>query len=191
MLKYLVLIVLMIGFVACGSNSNSKRDNSKDTVTIKKPLSPHDTTMLMIDDTHILIDYSSPSVRGRDIFGDLIPFGKVWRAGANNATSIETSEDIRIDDQILPKGKYSIFIIPNEKEWTLIFNTRWDVHGTDKYDNSEDVFRITLSPLTLNNNQEHLKYKLTKTGRHEGSVELAWEKTQVQFHFSTMVKSDK
>ena len=191
MLKYLVFIILISGFIACGSNSNSKRDKSIDTTTKKKPLSPHETAMLMIGDAHIHIDYSSPGVRGRTIFGDLIPYGELWRAGANNATSIETSEDIRIDDQILPKGKYSIFIIPNEKEWTLIFNTRWDVHGTDKYDNSEDVFRITLSPLTLNKNQEHLKYKLTKNGMQEGSVELAWEKTQVKFHFSTIVKSDK
>jgi len=190
-MRYLVLILLSIVLFACGNNSNFKIDKSKDTVSKKKPLSPHETTMLMIGDTHIQIDYSSPGVRGRTVFGDLIPYGELWRAGAHAATSIKINKDIKIDGKVLQKGKYAIFIIPTKEEWTLIFNSRWDVHGTDKYDKSEDVFRVALSPLPLNNNQEHLKYKLTKTGMHQGSVEIAWEKTQVQFLINTMAKLDK
>lgn len=187
MLRYLVFIILMIGFIACGSDSNSKsnskNDKSIDTITKKKPLSPHDTAMLMVGDTHIHIDYSSPGVRGRTIFGDLIPYGELWRAGAHAATSIEINKDIKIDGNVLHKGKYAMFIIPKEEEWTLIFNSRWDVHGTDKYSEKEDVFRIEVTPSILENIQEHLKYQVSKTDEQSGIISLAWEKTKVEIPF--------
>jgi len=181
MLRYLVFIILMIGFIACGSDSNSKSD--KDTVTKKKSLSPHETAMLMIGDTHIHIDYSSPGVRGRTIFGNLIPYNELWRAGANDATWIETNKDLEVGGQSLPEGKYGIFAIPNNEKWTIVFNTRWKQHGTDKYSEKEDVFRIEVTPSILENIQEHLKYQVSKTDEQSGIISLAWEKTKVGIPF--------
>lgn len=184
-MKYLIFSILILGLVSsCKNKTTSTSDNSTPKKeTKKKPLSPHETTMAMIGDAHVHIDYSSPGVRGRSIFGDLIPFGELWRAGANSATSLDTNKDLIIDGQILPSGKYGFFIIPNQEKWTLIFNTRWDVHGTDKYDKKEDELRIDVIPNTKVENQEHLKYQVKKNDDSSGIVSMVWEKTKVEFPF--------
>lgn len=162
------------------TNSNSELP---EEVTKKKRLSPHKSSMAMISDAHIHIDYSSPGVRGRPIFGDLIPFNEIWRGGANDATWIETNKNLEIDGQILPAGKYGIFVIPNKEIWTIIFNTRWKQHGTDKYSEKEDVFRIEATATTLENLQEHLEYQVVKTDEKSGTISLAWEKSKVEIPF--------
>ncbi len=184
-MKYLIFSILLFGLTSsCKNNTSSPNDNTlPNNETKKKPLSPHETAMAMIGDAHVHIDYSSPGVRGRNIFGELIPFGKLWRAGAHNATSIETNMDLIIKGQILSAGKYGFFIIPNQEKWTLIFNTRWDVHGTDKYNEKEDVLRIEVLPSALEDSQEHLKYLVKKNDDSSGIVSLVWEKTKVEFPF--------
>lgn len=184
-MKYLIFSILFLGLVSsCENKITSTSDNSTPKKeTKKKPLSPHETAMAMVGGAHVHIDYSSPGVRGRTIFGELIPFGKLWRAGANNATSIETDKDLIINGQTLPVGKYGFFVIPNQDKWTLIFNTRWDVHGTDKYKEKEDVLKIEVIPTTLENTQEHLKYQVEKSDDTNGIISLAWEKTKVEIPF--------
>ncbi len=88
----------------------------------KKGLSKKTYAMSMIGDAHIHIDYSSPKVRGRIIFGGLLPFNEVWQSGAHMATSIETNKKLMINNQILDEGKYEIFTIPSKKNWTFIIN---------------------------------------------------------------------
>ena len=184
-MKYLIFSILFLGLISsCENKTTSSNDNSTPKKeTKKKPLSPHETAMSMVGDAHIHIDYSSPGARGRTIFGELIPFGKLWRAGANNATSIETNKDLLINGQTLSAGKYGFFVIPNEEKWTLIFNTRWDVHGTDKYMEKEDVLRIEVVPSTLEKIQEHLKYQVGKNDISNGIISMAWEKTKVEIPF--------
>lgn len=170
-MKYLIFSLLLLGVIPnCEGQSNTQ----------KKPLSPHETTMGMIGSAHIHIDYSSPGVRGRTIFGALIPYGKLWRAGANNATWIESNKDLIINNQTLPAGKYGLFIIPNKDIWTIIINKNWNQHGTDKYKPEEDVLRIMVTPSGLDELQEHLEYQVKKTGEQTGVISLAWERTKVE-----------
>ena len=93
---------------------------------------------------NIEVHYSAPSVRGRAIWGTLVPYGKVWRTGADEATTFETDKDILVAGEKLPKGKYALFTIPGEKEWTFIFNKDWKQWGTSSYDTSKDVLRVTV-----------------------------------------------
>jgi hypothetical protein len=93
---------------------------------------------------NIEVLYSSPAVRGRAIWGELVPYGKVWRTGADEATTFETDKDILVDGKKLPKGKYALFTIPGEKEWTFIFNKDSKQWGTSSYDTSKDVLRVTV-----------------------------------------------
>lgn len=173
-MKYLIFSLLFFGLLTgCTTESNTK----------KKPLSPHQTTMLMIGDAHIHMDYSSPGVRGRKIFGDLIPYGKLWRAGANNATWLETNKDLMISEQLLPKGKYGVFIIPNKESWTWVFNKNWNQHGTDDYQKTEDVLRFEVPTTSLERSQEHLEYQVKKDTDDSGRINAAWEDTKVEFSF--------
>ena len=184
-MKYLIFSILFLAIISSCQN-NATQTNSKsvsEKTTKKKPLSPPESSMAMIGGAHVHIDYSSPGVRGRTIFGELIPYNELWRAGANDATWIETNKDLEVGGQSLPEGKYGIFVIPNKDKWTVIFNTRWEQHGTDKYNEKEDVFRVDVIPATLENLQEHLEYKVIKSDEQSGIISLAWEKTKVEILF--------
>ena len=112
-------------------NHQEKQNNKAEK---KKPLSPHTATMSMVGDAHVHIDYSSPGVRNRIIFGGLVSYDSIWQSGAHMATWLDTNKALIIDGKTLPAGKYGFFTIPSQKEWTLIFNTNWEQHGKDEYD---------------------------------------------------------
>lgn len=156
---------------------------NKEPKTKKKPLSPHTSTMAMIGDAHIHIDYSSPGVRDRIIFGGLVGYDNVWQAGAHRATWIETNKDLLINGERLPKGKYGFFTIPSKGDWTLIINKNWDQHGKDDYDDKEDVIRFKVSPTISEEITEHLEYRVNKVNENEGTISLAWEKVTISFPF--------
>jgi hypothetical protein len=149
----------------------------------KKILSPHTSAMAMIGDAHLHIDYSSPGVRDRIIFGGLLPYNAVWQAGAHQATWIETNKNLTFAGKLLKAGKYGFFVIPNKEAWTVIFNSNWDQHGKDEYMENEDVLRFNVSPKMLENIQEHLEYKITKTSSSQGTISLSWEKQIIEFSF--------
>jgi len=107
-----------------------------------KPKYPAQKSVGIINGSKIEINYGSPSVRERKIWGELVPFGQLWRAGANEATTIEISKEITIEGQRLPAGKYSFFVIPNEKECVLIFNKVIKQWGASKYSQNEDQLRV-------------------------------------------------
>jgi len=129
-----------------------------------------------LQDAQVMINYSAPSVKGRTIWGDLVPYGKVWRTGANEATTFETDKDIMIQDQKLPAGKYALFTIPGESEWTWIFNSQPDQWGAYKYDESKDVLRVKSVAQPSPVFHEQLKFD---TGGDK--VTLYWENLQVSF----------
>lgn len=124
----------------------------------------------------ITIDYSQPSVKGRKIWGQLVPYGQVWRAGANETTTFTTSGDVVVEGKNLPAGKYALFAIPGEKEWTMIFNKtiKW---GAFSYKEAEDVLRVTV-PVK---NSKSFNEKLTYDVSNKGNVSLAWENAVVEF----------
>lgn len=122
----------------------------------------------------IAVNYSQPSVKGRKIWGDLVPYGKVWRTGANEATTFETKSDILVGGKELKAGKYSLFTIPGEKEWTLILNSEAEQWGAYKYDESKDVLRLMLTPEKSNEFNE--KLLITADAKDGGAVlSISWE----------------
>lgn len=112
----------------------------------KKPASPPATMEANIAGATIEINYSQPSVKGREIYGELVPFDKVWRTGANKATSFKTDKDININGKMLKAGEYALYTIPGEKEWTVIFNTDVGAWGAYKYSEEKDVLRVSATP---------------------------------------------
>jgi Protein of unknown function (DUF2911) len=143
-------------------------------------LSPKASVMQTVGFTDVTIDYSRPGVKGRTIWGELVPYNKVWRAGANEATTINFSTDVIIEGKSLPAGKYGFFTIPNKDSWTLIFNKVADQWGAFQYNEAEDALRVTVKPES-NNFQEWLAYTITKTGDKSAVVSLEWEKLKVPF----------
>lgn len=190
MKKILQISVIITLLFACKNESKKEVKDEhqhhkveKKETPKKKPLSPHTSTMAMIGDAHIHIDYSSPGVRGRIIFGGLVGYDNVWQAGAHMATWIETSKDLLIDGKIIPAGKYGFFTIPSIDEWTVIFNSNWDQHGKDEYDEKDDVIRFKVQPVISGDVEEHLEYKINKVSETEGTISLSWEKVIVSFPF--------
>lgn len=131
--------------------------------------------------TNITIKYSSPKVKGRKIWGHLEEYDQIWRAGANMATTFTVSEDVSIQGQILPKGIYSLFIIPSEKgDWTVIFNKEFDQWGAFNYKESEDAMRIKV-PASKNYHVEDLTYSIQGNGFESGTIYMTWEKVKLSF----------
>lgn len=141
--------------------------------------SPAATAAGSINGANVTITYSSPSVKGRQIWGGLVPYDKVWRAGANKATVIMTDKDLTVGGNKLPAGKYSIYAIPGQEEWTVIFNSQTDQWGITRggettLDPSKDVFRVKVKPVKAASMQEALKYEVRPNG-----IALVWENLEV------------
>jgi hypothetical protein len=130
--------------------------------------------------TNIVITYSRPSVKGRVIFGDLVPFGEVWRTGANKATSISFSSDVKIGGKDIMAGTYSLFTIPNAQEWTIIINKNTELWGSDDYKQEEDVVRIMAKPI-VNNLTESMTFTIDNVDTKKADISLAWDKVKVSF----------
>jgi hypothetical protein len=141
--------------------------------------SPKASVMQTVGLTDITVDYSSPGVKGRTIWGDVVPFDKVWRAGANSATKITFSKDVTIQGTAVPKGSYSFFIIPSKTEWTLIINKNATA-STDEYKQEMDVLRIKATPVAVAN-RERLAYMITDFSEDVATISMEWEKMNVSF----------
>ena len=141
----------------------------------KKAASPPMTATGKVKDANITIAYSSPSVKGRTIWGGLEAYDKVWRAGANEATTFTTDKDITVQGKKLPAGKYSFFLIPKQSgTWTAIFNKESKQWGAYKYEESKDALRVDVKTKALQATQETLVYKINKNG-----FTMDWDKISV------------
>ncbi|MFI5141143.1 MAG: DUF2911 domain-containing protein [Bacteroidia bacterium] len=140
----------------------------------KKKESPADSSVGKIGKATITINYCSPSVRGRKIWGGLVPYNKVWRAGANEATTFNTDQDLRVEGQLLPAGKYGFFLIPGETTLVVLFNRVFDQWGAYDYDKSADILRVEVKPKTLSTLNERLVYKINADG-----FSMIWENLEV------------
>lgn len=162
MFSLVPVFLLLLSVTACAQNQT-------------KP-SPPASTELKAGDATIKINYSAPSVKGREIWGKLVPYGEVWRTGANEATVFETDKDIKVEGKTLPAGKYSLFTIPGEKEWVIIFNKNPKQWGAYSYKATDDVLRVTVTPAAA---------PMTETFKIEGAngkVNILWEKLSVAFN---------
>jgi hypothetical protein len=142
----------------------------------EKLKSPPEKANGIVNGAKIEINYGSPSVRARKIWGELVPFGEVWRAGANEATTFETDKAITIEGLILPAGKYSFFIIPNKDECVIIFNKEAKQWGAYKYNDKMDQLRVKVKPENADSFTEKLTYTINAT-----NVELSWENWIIGF----------
>lgn len=145
--------------------------------TAKKPLSPPATAEATIAGKHITIDYSAPSKRGREIMGKLVPYGEVWRTGANAATTLKTDAALKIGNLTVPAGTYTLFTIPTEKSWTLIVNKQTGQSGT-AYDEKQDLGRVPMTVRKLKNTQETFSIGLKPTTGRKADLRLCWENVE-------------
>lgn len=166
-------------------NEHESHEVPESSAGANPTLSPHTSAMAMVGDAHVHVDYSAPGVRDRIIFGGLLAYDQLWQAGAHRATWIETDRDLIFAGQRLKAGKYGFFVIPSRENWTLIFNTRWDQHGKDQYQEAEDVLRIQVKPEIRNEITEQLTYTIKEVAPGEGEFSLAWEKVTVRLSFKS------
>ena len=163
----LTLILFQVSF------SNAQDDKSQ------RP-SPPAQAKGTVGKAAITIDYSQPSVKGRTIWGELVPYEKVWRTGANEATTFEVSADVKVEGKSLKAGKYGLFTIPGQNEWVIIFNTVPEQWGSRNYDESKDALRVMVKPKATSESTERLTFSIADNG----TVVMKWEKLQVGFKVS-------
>ena len=138
----------------------------------------------MVGLTDVEVEYSRPGLKGRNIFGDLVPFGKVWRTGANSNSTISFSEDVVIDGKTLKKGKYALFTMPKVESWEVIFYSKTDNWGIPEVWNESDVaVRASVIPQMLNKNVENFTIDINNLDNNFGYLNVSWEKTLVSLKF--------
>lgn len=138
--------------------------------------------------TDIEIVYSRPGVKGRSIWGELVPWNELWRTGANEATTIEFSDDVRVEGIDVPAGKYALFTIPGQDEWTVILNSDWEQSGASRYDEAKNVAQFTVTP-TSGPHQEWMTIHFPEIAANEATIELAWKETRVPFRVEVPTQS--
>jgi Protein of unknown function (DUF2911) len=143
----------------------------------KAPASPAATAKGKIGNNEVTVSYNAPAVKGRKIWGGLVPYDQVWRTGANGATTIQLSKDAKIEGQDLKAGKYSLFTIPAQNgDWTVIFNKKADQWGSYNYDAKEDALRVKVKSKVALDSTERLTFLVDKN-----VVKMNWEKLEVSF----------
>ncbi|MEO9484029.1 MAG: DUF2911 domain-containing protein [Ekhidna sp.] len=162
------------------SHANHEHEAKKED-TKKKPLSPRTASMAMVGGNHVHIDYGSPSKRGRMIFGGLVGYGTVWATGAHKATTISFDKDVIINSVEIPAGKYGLFTIPGEEEWTIIISKDWDMHLADDYDQANDMVRVSTPVQKLDKVVESLTFEVSEIDDKNGQITIKWDQTAVAF----------
>jgi hypothetical protein len=147
--------------------------------------SPPANAGVKIAGKQIGVEYYAPSMHGRRIMGELVPFGQVWCPGANIATGLTTEADLQIGTLKLPKGAWSIWAIPGEKEWTLVINKQTGQNHLD-YDSAEDFGRTKMTVTILSAPVETFRIALTANGGTKGTLSLIWETTEASIPFTVL-----
>ncbi len=196
----LIVVTLLFNCSKTKNNENAKESaptiaaSKEDDLTVITEQTDTDTlkgslnakAVGTVGKANITINYHSPAVRGRVIWGGLVPFDNVWVTGAHRATSVEFSEDVVIGGEKIAAGKYALFTIPAKDEWTIIINKNWDQHLTDNYSQKEDIVRVKVKPETEKTNQERLRYAIETESNNAGEIAIYWEKLEVSLPFKAM-----
>ena len=153
-------------------NPNLMKDTSKKSIK--------SMAVAVINGDSIKINYHSPGVRKRVIWGGLVPYDEVWVTGAHDATTIEIGKSFIVGGKEIPAGKYAFFTIPGKNEWTVIINKQWKQHLATEYDEKEDVARIKVKP-RKNTHTERLQYFIDDNKNGKGTIAVAWEKLKIRF----------
>ncbi len=165
-----VIVLVLIGLIYFG-------------VKKMKTVSPEKSSTYKTNELAIKVEYNSPSKKGREIFGGLVPYGKVWRTGANEPTTLETNQPLTIQGKKLPKGKYSLWTIPNEKTWAIIFNSEvplWGIgfNGKTNREATFDVVTVEVPVVIQDKEFEQFTISVEKGGE-EIELIFLWDKTLV------------
>ena len=166
---FLAVLVAMAALPALGQRASDK----------PRP-SPNATISQTIGVAEVTVSYGRPGVKGRKIWGGLVPYSKVWRTGANEPTTISFSKDVTIEGQNLSAGIYAFFTIPNENEWTIIFNKTAKQWGAFNYDAGQDALRVKVKPQAADH-EEWMSFSFTDLSANSATVVLRWEKLAVPF----------
>lgn len=148
-------------------------------VEVPQP-SPGATVSEKVGTANLTITYHRPGVKGRDVWGGLVPFGEVWRMGANDATTLELSHDGKVAGKPLPAGKYALFALPGKETWRILVNSQADQWGAYFRDPKKDVLAFDVTP-EAGPHQEWLEFRVFPETRERVRVEMAWEKLRVAF----------
>jgi hypothetical protein len=182
MKNYLYLLSILLFSWSCHNNPTQNHEGqhlyTEENISDTTKGSPHRVSMANIGKAHVHVEYNSPAVRKRIIWGGLVPLGEVWVTGAHEATWIAFYEDVVIEGKIIEKGKYAFFTIPNKDEWTLILNKNWEQHLTDEYSEKDDILRWKVKPNSTEHT-ERLTFKVIPKDEKSGVVELFWEKIKI------------
>ena len=147
-----------------------------------KPLNKKDSVTASINGANIRIDYSRPSKRGRIIFGEVVPWNRVWRTGANEPTLLTINKSIYLNGQEVPPGSYSLFTLPSKAGWTLIINKQTNMWGTD-YVPESDLLRVRMQSNILKEPVEMMTIEITEEKKNQGILSISWDKTKVYVPF--------
>ena len=142
--------------------------------------SPKQTIEQQFSISNIKIEYSRPAIKGRKIFGELVPFGKIWRAGANSATKFIINQKVVFGDKQLMPGEYALFVIPNNKQWQIILNKDANAWGAYTYDEKQNVLETTVPVQNIPTLQEYFEIKLEPQSDNLVHLVITWEKTKVE-----------
>jgi hypothetical protein len=146
--------------------------------------SPRDTARGTVGGAHMLVDYGRPSKRGRAIFGGLVPWGEVWRTGANAATTLVTDKNLVIGGTVVPAGTYTLYSVPKQSgDWLLVINKQPGQWGTE-YHADQDLARVPLTTSTVAPPLERFTITIAPTANSGGAIQLAWDTTQAQVPFT-------
>ena len=143
-------------------------------------VSPRQKVEQQFSMSKITIDYGRPGVKGRKIFGELVPYGQVWRAGANSSTKITFGQAVNFGGKIVPAGTYGLFIVPTEKEWKVILNKDFQQWGAYTYDAKQDVVDVTVPVSNLAEKQEWFEITLNPTDENSGNLVIKWDTLQAE-----------
>jgi hypothetical protein len=139
--------------------------------------------------SNVTVDYSRPSTKGRKIFGELVPYGQIWRTGANAATLLTFSTDVLIDGKTVPAGQYALYAIPNKSEWTMILSKNTKLWGAIGYTEADDVLRFKVTPNKLSRNYETMEITFADMTDTGADLSIKWETSRVDFRIETEVDS--
>jgi hypothetical protein len=151
------------------------------TLRLPKP-SPAAKTFASVGLTDVTVDYSSPAVKGRKIFGGVVPYGEVWRAGANESTKVTFETEVKIDGKAVPAGTYAFYAIPAEGEWTVILSRNTALWGSNGYQPGDDLLRLQIKPQAIPH-RERLAFEILDASDEGATLVLEWDQTRVAVPF--------
>ena len=157
---------------------------------VKMPApSPLSTVTQNIGLIEASVTYSRPSVKGREIFGELVPYDKLWRTGANASTKVAFSDEVMVEGIKVPAGTYSLLTIPGKKEWTIILNKNTEMWGVSGYEEAQDVARFKVNASDMKKDLETFTINFSDLSYNSADIKMAWANTMVKFRVETDVDS--